>query len=84
MTIDRYLYLTRDRSRVVEEGDPAATPSMWAAPGHMVSRRNAMWLGAIPPDPMPEPKPTSGFMARQLPAPTNSSRSVAVRTTDSR
>lgn len=84
MTIDRYLYLTRDRSRVVEEGDPAATSSLWAAPGHIVSRRDALLLGAIPPDPIPEPKPTAGLMARQSAVSVNRSRAVAARTTASR
>lgn len=56
VTIDRHLYLTADRSRVVEEGDPAGK-SLWATPGLMVSRREAERLGASGPAPEPEPVP---------------------------
>lgn len=51
VTIDRHLYLTEDRSRVVEEGDPAGT-SLWASPGQQVPRREAERLGALAPPPV--------------------------------
>jgi hypothetical protein len=53
--IDRHLYLTEDKSRVVEENDPEAR-WLWAAPGQQVSRRDAIRLGAIAPDPEPDQK----------------------------
>lgn len=46
VTIDRHLYLTEDRDRVVAEGDPAGK-SLWAAPGQQVPRREAERLGAL-------------------------------------
>lgn len=62
VVIDRHLYLTEDRSRVVEEGDPASR-FLWAAPGDEVSRSEAVRLGAVKakaeqaPDPEPEEAP---------------------------
>jgi hypothetical protein len=50
--IDRHLYLTEDRSRVVEENDPASR-FLWAAPGDVVSRDEAERLGAIQAEPEP-------------------------------
>lgn len=44
--VDRHLYLTADGSRVVEENDPAGA-SLWATPGHAVSRKDAERLGAL-------------------------------------
>ncbi|MFT2016297.1 hypothetical protein ACMA1D_10705 [Streptomyces sp. 796.1] len=35
VTVNRHLYLTEDRCRVVEEGDPAGRWLHWA-PGHLV------------------------------------------------
>jgi hypothetical protein len=46
--IDRHLYLTEDRSRVVEEGDPASR-WLWASPGQEVPREEAERLGAVKP-----------------------------------
>lgn len=54
VTIDRHLYLTEDKGRVVEEGDPAGR-SLWAAPGQQVPRREAERLGAIQPEPLLAP-----------------------------
>lgn len=52
--IDRHLYITEDGSRVVEEGDPAGR-WLWAAPGQDVPRAEAERLGAVAPEPAPEP-----------------------------
>lgn len=49
VTVDRHLYLTEDKDRVVEEGDPAGR-WLWAAPGNEVSRVDAERLGAIKPE----------------------------------
>jgi hypothetical protein len=46
VTIDRHLYLTEDRDRVVEEGDPAGR-FLWANPGSEMPRDEAEKLGAI-------------------------------------
>lgn len=51
--VDRHLYLTEDRSRVVEEGDPAGR-WLWASPGQQVKRRDAEQLGAVKADPEPD------------------------------
>lgn len=45
-TVDRHLYLTEDKSRVVEEGDPDGR-WLWAAPGRQVPMAQAKLLGAI-------------------------------------
>jgi len=45
-TVDRHLYLTEDRKRVVEEGDPEGR-WLWAPPGHQVPLAQAKQLGAI-------------------------------------
>lgn len=45
-TVDRHLYLTEDRSRVVEEGDAEAR-FLWAAPGRQVPMAQAILLGAV-------------------------------------
>jgi hypothetical protein len=45
-TVDRHLYLTEDKTRVVEEGDPAGR-WLWAAPGRVVPLEQAKRLGAI-------------------------------------
>lgn len=52
VTIGRHLYLTEDRSRVVEEGDPAGR-WLWASPGQQMARREAERLGALAPVPDP-------------------------------
>jgi hypothetical protein len=52
IVVDRHLYLTEDRDRVVEENDPASR-FLWAAPGDEVSRGEAVRLGAIQADPKP-------------------------------
>lgn len=56
VVIDRHLYLTEDRTRVVEEGDPASR-FLWASPGTEVSRAEAVRLGAVKADPEPKPEP---------------------------
>lgn len=45
-TVDRHLYLTEDKSRVVEEGDAEAR-FLWAAPGRQVPMAQAILLGAV-------------------------------------
>jgi hypothetical protein len=47
--VDRHLYLTKDKDRVVEEGDPASR-WLWATPGQMVPLAEAERLGAVKPD----------------------------------
>lgn len=54
VVVDRHLYLTEDKSRVVEEGDPASR-WLWASPGQEVSRAQAERLGAVAP-PAAEPE----------------------------
>lgn len=63
VVVDRHLYLTEDRDRVVEENDPASR-FLWAAPGDVVPRSEAERLGAIKPErktaeeaPEPEAEP---------------------------
>lgn len=48
VVINRHLYLTEDKQRVVEENDPAAR-WLWASPGQEVSRAQAEFLGAVAP-----------------------------------
>lgn len=50
VTVDRHLYLTEDRSRVVEEGDPAGR-WLWAAPAQRKPRQEAVRLGGLNPEP---------------------------------
>lgn len=52
--IDRRLCLTEDKSRVVDETDPAAR-WLWATPGHVVDRADAERLGALKPADQPDP-----------------------------
>lgn len=56
--VDRHLYLTEDRGRVVEENDPAGR-WLWASPGSEVDMDEAVRLGAVQPqsEPAPEPEP---------------------------
>lgn len=72
VTVDRHLYLTEDKSRVVEEGDPASG-SLWAAPGQRVSRTEAIRLGAIP-DPALAVKQASPLANKQRPPAVNKGR----------
>lgn len=51
VTIDRHLYLTEDKTRVVPEGHPKCR-WLWATPGMDVPRADAERLGAIA---LPEP-----------------------------
>lgn len=44
--VDRHLYLTEGKDRVVEEGDPASR-WLWATPGQMVPLAEAERLGAV-------------------------------------
>lgn len=53
-TVDRHLYLTEDKSRVVEESDPAMR-WLWATPGMQVPLAEAERLGAVKADSAPEP-----------------------------
>lgn len=53
VTMDRHLYLSEDKTRLVSEGDPAAG-WLWCSPGQRVSRKEALQLGAIQADPEPE------------------------------
>lgn len=46
VVIDRHLYITEDKSRVVEEGDPAGR-WLWASPGQEMPRAQAERLGAL-------------------------------------
>lgn len=48
-TADRHLYLTEDKSRVVEESDPAMR-WLWATPGMQVPLAEAERLGAVKAD----------------------------------
>lgn len=52
--VDRHLYLTEDKDRVVEEGDPASR-WLWATPGLMVPLAEAERLGAVKADSEAEP-----------------------------
>lgn len=82
---DRHLYLTEDRSRVVEEGDPDGR-WLWASPGQEVKRRDAEQLGALKtdqpepekdepdPQPEPEPDPEPESAAKARPASANKAR----------
>jgi hypothetical protein len=54
VVIDRRWCLTEDKSRVVEENDPAAR-WLWAIPGHIVDRAEAERLGALEPEADAEP-----------------------------
>jgi hypothetical protein len=51
--IERRLCLTEDKSRVVDENDPAAR-WLWAIPGHVVDRAEAERLGALKPTAQPK------------------------------
>lgn len=46
VTVDKYWYLTEDRTRVVEEGHPESR-WLWASPGTQVPRRDALRYGAL-------------------------------------
>lgn len=54
VVIDRHLYLTEDRERVVEEGDADAR-WLWATPGMRVPQREAERLGAVTADSEADP-----------------------------
>lgn len=45
-TVDRHLYLTEDKSKVVEEDDPSGR-WLWATPGMQVPLGEAERLGAV-------------------------------------
>ena len=53
VTVDKYWYLTEDRTRVVEEGHPESR-WLWASPGTQVPRRDAIRYGALVEEPEPE------------------------------
>lgn len=73
LVIDRYLYLTEDRSRVVEEGDTAGR-WLWASPGTEVSRAEALRLGAVQAEGEPKPKPQQEEAPKQRTPRTNKAR----------
>lgn len=77
VTVDRHLYLTGDRSRVVEEGDPDGR-TLWASPGQQVSRRDAERLGALTATPDRESIPDQDAVdepdSKKSPAPANKQR----------
>lgn len=52
--IDRHMYLTEDKKRVVEEGDPDGR-WLWAAKGNSKPRDEAERLGYVPKS-QPKPK----------------------------
>lgn len=67
-TVDRRLCLTEDRSRVVEEDTPEAR-FLWAIPGEVVDRAEAVRLGAIKTEEVVElPKPPPPRKATARPA----------------
>lgn len=80
LTADRRLWLTRDRSAVVEDGDPAAA-FLLAAPGTAISPTDVDRLGlsgdgervslprAAEPEPAPEPEPEPEAEPIEKPAP---------------
>jgi hypothetical protein len=73
---DRHLYLTADRTRVVEEGDPDSH-TLWVSPGHSVPLEDAQRLGAV--ELMSHPRGSSVKQApaaanKQAPAPSNKAR----------
>lgn len=70
VTIDRHLYLTEDKGRVVEEGDPAGR-WLWASPGQQVARRDAERLGALTPA---DTAPVEAPQEKQAQPPTNKQR----------
>ncbi|MFF5445489.1 hypothetical protein [Streptomyces sp. NPDC012888] len=71
--IDRHLYLTEDRTRVVEEGDPASR-WLWASPGTQVSRAEAVRLGAISGEAEQAPTPERTEAPKQRSPRSNKSR----------
>lgn len=60
VTVDRRLYLTADRERVVEEGDPDAA-FLYAAAGRRVPREEFERLGGIIEDAEPEVKEDAAY-----------------------
>lgn len=76
IVIDRHLYLTEDRSRVVEEGD-LASRFLWAAPGDEVSRAEAVRLGAIKAEESAAPEPEQQDSAKQRAPRANKARRPA-------
>lgn len=47
ITVDRKLWLTHDKTRLVEDGDPAAA-FLWAVPGDEVTEAQAREVGYKP------------------------------------
>jgi hypothetical protein len=70
VTVDRHLYLTEDKTRVVEEGHPDGR-SLWATPGMDVPRADAERLGAI--EPAKEP-PAEAVAEKAVPKPADKQR----------
>lgn len=79
IVIDRHLYLTEDKGRVVEEGDTAGR-WLWASPGSEVSRAVAVRLGAIQAEPEPKAKaePAAEPTPKQRAPRANKARTAAV------
>ena len=53
---DRRLWLTADRERVVEDGDPEARTLLTGGPGVRVPRKDAERWGLVKPAAEPKPK----------------------------
>lgn len=75
MKADRKLYLTADRERVVEEGDPEAA-FLLAAPGKEISDADAEKYG-LKPAPAAEEKEAAPADNKQAAAPANKARKAA-------
>lgn len=73
VTIDRHLYLTEDKSRVVEEADPDGR-WLWATPGMEMLKADAVRLGAI------VEKPDEADVKERVPAENKQRRGAATKT----
>ena len=63
---DRRLWLTADKSRAVEDGDPTSA-FLLIAPGQGMSRAQAEQLGVIPQSKEPEPEPVADLKEKEKP-----------------
>ena len=81
MRADRKLYLTADRDRVVEEGDPEAA-FLFATPGKEISHADAEKYGLKPaakPAAKAEEKEAAPTDNKQAAAPANKARKTAAK-----
>ena len=80
MKADRKLYLTADRTRVVEEGDPEAA-FLFATPGKEISDADAEKYGLKPAKPAApaEEKEAAPADNKQAAAPANKARKTAAK-----